>query len=363
MASIFNPNVFTFSAEQIRDLAQLLFENTINGDDFRPFHTIIPGIVTDKEVGFVGDIGPVGKAGQGCSPTWTSMAAPTRKVTWSPKIWEIPIAICATDMENQISTYSRKWGLDPDNIEGTDYQRIAYELLDKAVKKMFWRLIWFGDVDAANFNDSPAGVITNGLDVDYVNLFDGFWKQIFDQCTTNPLQKVAIAANSQATYALQKSELTPILAYETFENMILNAPLEVRQMPASEIIIYSTLHLYDKAKQHLFKGANGYIMPVTESLGYAMNGMQDLMINGYRIIALPIFSQLIDEWENSGTAWNLPHRAVMTTKENLQVGVPSTDAVSELSFNFDFRTRENLFHVKDKLDVKIPQPQYLMSGY
>lgn len=364
MAAILTPIATTFSAEQVRAVAELILENFVNGGDFRSYHTILTGIVYDKEVGYVGELSEVGEAHQSCRPIWTSPAAPIEKVLWQPKQWEVAISQCAADLENTLGVYSKKWGGNPDNLEGTDYMALVETLITNAITEMFWRITWFGDTDAANLNGSPAGVITNGKDVKYVNLIDGFWKQSFDQATTNTLQRVTIAANAQATYALQRSTLTPILAWGYFEEMILNAPLDLKAENAANIVIYSTLGLYEKAKQHLYKGdSSGYILAASESIGFAINGMQDLMINGYRITPMPIFDKLINIWENNGTKWNYPHRAIMATKENLQIGVPSTDAIQTLDFAYDALTRQNLMYVSDKIDAKIARPTRIMVAY
>lgn len=364
MTAILNPIATTFTAEQVRTVAELILENFVNGGDFRSYHTILTGIVYDKEVGYVGELSEVGESHQGCSPRWTSQSAPITKVLWQPKQWEVAISQCAADLENTLGVYSKKWGGNPDNLEGTDYMALVETLITNAITEMFWRITWFGDVDAANLNDSPAGVITNGKDPKFVNLIDGFWKQAFDQATSIALQRVIIAANSSATYALQKSTLTPLLAWGYFEEMILNAPLDLKAENAANVVIYSTLHLYEKAKQHLYKGdASGYIMPVAESIGFATNGMADLMINGYRITPMPIFDKLINIWENDGTKWNLPHRAIMATKENLQIGVPSTDAIQTLDFAYDPKSRENLLYCSDKIDAKIARPSRIMVAY
>ena len=75
MKSILDFSKFTFSAEQIRDINELVYEQVLHAPDLDYLHTMFPGIVYDKEIGFVTSSGLVGMKGQGCDPTpqdWNS---------------------------------------------------------------------------------------------------------------------------------------------------------------------------------------------------------------------------------------------------------------------------------------------------
>lgn len=364
MASLFTPNALTFTDEQVRSVQELINDAIVKGGDFKAFVTLVSGIISGKEIGHVGKMSDVGRAASGCEPTWVSPAIPITKNVWAPKGWEIPLQICAKEFLNSLAVYSQKWGTpSPDNMEGTDALTLFETKLEEAISEMFWRWIWFGDEDAANINGSPAGVITNGKDVNLINIVDGFWKQAIAIATSNPLQRVTIAANSSATYALQRSDLSPLLAWGYFEKMIEDAPLVLKGLPASEVVIYSTLGLYEKAIKYLKTAENGYLLPLESSLGQAMNGRQDLMINGYRITPMPIQDQLINDWQNDGTKWNLPHRAIMCTKDNLMVGFPGAAPVETLEYHFDQTKRTNNWFAEDQIDVKFSRNDLIMVAY
>ena len=59
---------FTFSAEQIRDINELVYEGIERLPELSAIHQFYPGIIYDKEVGFITGGGLVGKKGQGCDP-------------------------------------------------------------------------------------------------------------------------------------------------------------------------------------------------------------------------------------------------------------------------------------------------------
>lgn len=53
MASIVNFSNFTFTAEQIRDINELVFDELLHAPELGFIHTLFSGIVYDKEIGFI----------------------------------------------------------------------------------------------------------------------------------------------------------------------------------------------------------------------------------------------------------------------------------------------------------------------
>ena len=92
MAKVLNFDNFSFTAEQIREVKTLLWDEVLEAPEISLIHTIYDNIVYDKEIGFIGKGGMVGKAQQGnTTPVAQAYAIATRKITWTPKGWEILI--------------------------------------------------------------------------------------------------------------------------------------------------------------------------------------------------------------------------------------------------------------------------------
>ena len=155
-------SAFTFTAEQIRNINELVYEGIAKLPELSELHTMYDGIVYDKEIGFITGGGLVGKAAQGCNPTPQDWSVGSRKVTWTPKAWEIYLDECATDLENTMVVYAMNKGTRVDDLTDTDYMAIVVEVLIDAIKEMFYRLIWFGDTDADNvdWHEYPKAAAT-----------------------------------------------------------------------------------------------------------------------------------------------------------------------------------------------------------
>jgi hypothetical protein len=139
---------FTFSAEQIRDINELVYEGIEKLPELSAIHQFYRGIIYDKEVGFITGGGLVGKKGQGCDPQTQDWRVSTRKVLWQPKEWEIFLDECAEDLKNTMVLYAMNQGTRVDDLTDTDYMAIVVEVLIGAVYKFMYRLIWMSDTDA-----------------------------------------------------------------------------------------------------------------------------------------------------------------------------------------------------------------------
>lgn len=114
--------------------------------------------------------------------------------------------MCYEDLENTIAKYCLKTGTNIADLTSTEYMDgIVLPKLTEAMMKMLWRFTWFGDKDAANIDGS--GQITDGLNVELFKTCDGFFKRLFAICAENSGQHTVISANSEASYALQKSKM------------------------------------------------------------------------------------------------------------------------------------------------------------
>lgn len=153
---------FTFTAEQIRDINELVYEGIERLPELSAIHQFYRGIIYDKEVGFITGGGLVGKKGQGCDPQTQDWKVSTRKVLWQPKEWEIFLDECADDLKNTMVLYAMNQGTRVDDLTDTDYMAIVVEVLIGAVYKFMYRLIWMSDTDAeeVDYNDYPLAAAT-----------------------------------------------------------------------------------------------------------------------------------------------------------------------------------------------------------
>lgn len=341
---------FTFTAEQIRDINELVYEEVLHAPDLDYIHTMFSGIVYDKEIGFITSSGLVGKKGQGCDPTPQDWNINTRKVLWQPKTWEIFLDECATDLENTAAVYCMKKGTNMDDLTDTDYMAIVVMVLTDAVRDFMYRLVWFNDTDAANAGEGD-GIITKGVDVDYFNIIDGLFKQLGIAATAHPELLVSIPANAQTTKAAQMAGMTGEAAFELLKSMYYKAPIELRSSGKMRFIV--TRSVADAYQQYLIgKGIESTYKNLVDGMG-GNTGIEALYFLGVPVVPVYIWDKMIQSYNDLGTTFYKPHRAVLVEKENLAVGTPSEEAYGTFDIWYDKTSRKNYVLLKDKLDAKL----------
>lgn len=343
-APIINFSNFTFTAEQIRDINELVFDEVIHAPEITLITTLYPGIVFDKEIGFIGEGGLVGVKNQGCKPTPQEWTIGTRKVVWEPKSWEILLDECWTDLEATAATYALRTGEDRPNLVDTDYMAIVVDVLSVAIKKFIVRLVWFNDEDAANVSDS--GIITDGVDVKYFNIINGLWKQLLEQIAAVPAQRVTVTENAGANYEAQ--ELTPTNANTYLQQLKYKAPLLLRSSENGFIActqsFYDAWEMFNQGKELESMYAN------------LIDGRKVLKAYGIPLIPMPIWDEMIARYEDTGTKLNNPHRALYVMKSNLAVGVDGEDSFDKMDIWYDKKDRMVYIESMGKADAKILNP-------
>ena len=345
MAKVLNFDNFSFTAEQIREVKTLLWDEVLEAPEISLIHTIYDNIVYDKEIGFIGKGGMVGKAQQGnTTPVAQAYAIATRKITWTPKGWEILIHQHRSDIESTAAVYSMKTGSSYSDFTSSDYMAIVLEALALSIKEFVIRLVWFNDTAADVI--ANGGTLTAGTDKTFFNLIDGLWKQILTQYTANAAQRVTISENAGNSYANQA--LLPANVKGYLQSVVFGADINIRKM--TNQFILCTQSVYDAYVQSL-QGVTIESMYVNLT-----NGVKTLMFNGIAIIPIPIWDVIIKAYYNNGTKLVNPHRILYTSKDLLAVGFDSEKSFGDLDVWYDKDTRLVKIEAQGKADAKLLNP-------
>lgn len=349
MAKIVDLSVFNFSTEEIRNINELIMEEIIQAPELAVLHTIYPGVVTDKYVGFIGEGGMVGLPAQDCDPVPQQWNIQGEQKIWKPKRWEVFLTECWKDLENTMAVYSLNKGVNVGDLTNTDYMAIVVQVLGAAIKKMIWRFAWFGDTDADNF--SNGGILTNGVDPEYFRLIDGFWKQLNTAVPVGDQKRVAIAANTATTTQAQFDQLTGQITYETLVNLYQQASIVLRNQP--DVIFACTQSFADGYMKYL-EGKD------LETTYFNLSeGVKALSFRGIPVVPFAIWDEMIYNYENNGTKLNNPHRCLLTTKSNLAIGVAGEDVLSEVDVWYEKKEDRNYMRSRDSIDAKLLQENLL----
>jgi len=356
MAATINLSALTFTADQLRQLNELVVTATLQSPEMALFHTFHSGIKNDREIGIIpGTLGLMGKAAQGCDPVAdTTLGATATLKTWEPKRIEVIIDQCATDIAASMAKLARNLGVGVNDLTSTQYFDFLLELLVMDVPKMIHRHAWFGNKAAANVSDSPAGVITDGVDVDYFNVINGFWYQLAAIYASATDRKTSITENAQSTRALQFSEMSTADAF-AYLNAVIDAAPSVL-LGQSDKVLLVTRSIAQKAYRELQSKGIAY-KPELQT-----NGFEISQWDGIPMYVIPIWDEWINSYENNGTKLNSPHRIVLTTKSNLNIGMEGTGLFENINSFYDMKSRVNRIEVSDAFDAKIIDDRLIQVG-
>ena len=350
---------FTPDNGEINKLSELLFLADYEPDSLGAMFNVLPGQVNGKKVGFVGSFGLVGKAAQGCDPTYNDSILTANEQTWDIRPWDVAESLCFEDLEGTIFQVALRKGTRVADLTNTDYMDyIINPKIEMAIRQMKMRLAWFGDTAAESVAD--GGVIADAGNVPYFTVTDGFWKRLYLLVTANAQRRTTIAANAQTTFAAQDSGIKAAgVATGILNSLIMDAPIELRQ--AADQRIYITLSLADALKYDLQQNNKGSELQ-WESL---FDGIQRTTYQGIELIVDPYMDKVIKGYEGvtGGKAWNKPYRAIYTTKSNMLIGVPGTSDVEDVEVFFDQKDRKNYIYVRDAMGTMIADPNLVQVAY
>lgn len=335
------------AVESLRELIQL---TVFQDENIENIVTMMGGINTGDKLGFIGDMDDVGKVGAGCNPTYVTPNIASAQKVWELGDWQIPLKLCYTDLENTIAQYCLKTGTDIGDITSSEYMDvIVLPKLQEAMKKMLWRISWYGDKSATG--------LSAGVDADLFKSCDGIWKKLFAIGAASAGQKTAIAANSETTTASQKSKIREKgVATDLFDQLRADADSRISDLPGAGIFCTSSLAdalAFDAKKTY------GTIMP-WEKL---FDGIEVSMWDSTPVYKMSIFDRFTNKYQNNGTKINLPHRAVFTSPKNLLVGTQGQNPISELDIWFEKKERMNYMYSTGKLGTLIVEDDLVQVAY
>lgn len=353
------PSDLTWNGKEIMSINEAIFETVFSKPDIHAFHSITPGIVAKQQIAYLGLLGLVGASGAVCNPTPDTNNITMSQKFWDPKNITVRFEDCWKDLEQVFFVWSKKVGIKAKDLTNTDYLTFITDRLKDAIEEAKLRFVWFGDTAAAHYSDSPQGVIKNGILLKYWNAIDGLWKQIYAITAATATSNVAITLNAGASYTLQQfttTDTTNRTAHGILQEMLDQA--DYRLKDAEDKFFLVTWSIYNQYKKELKSYS-----AVEASYELVQNGQKMLMFDGVQVIPFTFWDRMIKAYLDNGTKLYQPHRAVLSTKSNLQIGVESEDAFGSMNvFYADYQSL-NVSEALWKMDAKVVEDYMLVSAY
>ena len=348
-----------FNGKEVMALGETIQESVFTNPEMSLFHEFVEGIKAKQQIAILGIVdGLTGLGDGGCDPTVDVLDISTTQKMWEPESVSNRFAYCWTELKGTFFIWATKNGLEISDLTGTDYLNFIEERLSAALAEEVLRVAWFSDLTADNV--SGTGVITNGTNLGYFNKIDGFFKQIFTIVAADSARLTAglDTRNAGVSYAAQEFDATDVtnrVVTNTLQNMRYGADNRFRSNPSLMYVV--TQSVYDQYERELTEANVAF---TTERLE---NGMAQLSSGSITVVAFDFWDRIIRAYEDNGTTYNLPHRAVLLTKENMQVGTEAIGNLSEIDVFYHRKDKKNYVDTAYRIDVKIIKDENIQVAY
>lgn len=345
----------TLSERDIQELRELVALTVLKNEDFGKYVNIKTGIRHGDQLGFIGEMSALGKSGAGCNPEYGKLSIENSEKRWSLGDWEIAKEICYKELEGTIAELAFKTGTDIADLTGTQFaSQILEPALEVAVQKMIWRIGWFNDKSAAHVGD--GGVITDGVDLELMNVEDGLFKRIFTQVAANGAQRTEIAANAQASAAAQKSALwAKGVATGIVDTVLADADARIAENGG---ILMMTRGMANALANDIKKVYNTQLKWET-----VFSGFDVTEYDGMQVARIGVWDEMIRTYENDGTKLNLPYRIVYGNPQNFLVGTGGSAIFDKFDIWFERKARTNNIYATGKIGTLIGEETLFQAAY
>jgi hypothetical protein len=349
---ILDPADLTFNGQEARDIGEAVIESIFENPAIADLMTVYDGIVTKKQIPFLGTLSKITKKDAGCGSGVSSNNIPMTEKFWEPENLKIWLQLCAEDLINSFWVYAQRLGMDRSDVTGTTIASFVVERMTAAAQEDLLRIIWFNDKDADNV--SGGGVIKNGVSLTDYNIIDGLWKQIFAVVAGNAARRVTISQNAAVSKILQL-DLQDDTALVVFQSLMTKADSRLKSAP-DKILLCTTTLLENYAGYLESKNTDASFLRIE-------NGYSTLRYRNVTIYGIDFWDRTIQADFDNGTTYDLPHRALLTTKMNLAVGSDRLADAESFKVYYSEDTELNNFKGKYRVDAKLLQDYLVQVAY
>ncbi|RKD19011.1 hypothetical protein BCY91_14130 [Pelobium manganitolerans] len=356
--AVINPADLTFNGQEVREFAECIFEELYANPVLDQNHLIVEDIVAKQQIAIFGHLSKITKKDPGCGLGKVTKNIPMSEKFWNPVQLKIWLSECHNQFDATFMVYYKKKGKEYPDLTVTEiFSQWLVEEVSQAAAEDILRIVYFSDTAAKKIAD--GGVFSASVDLTDYDHLNGFFKQAFAIVAANSKQRVTIAKNAGASYAAQTfddNDTTNRVATKILQNLIWNADIRFRNDPNFEIL--ATRSLADQyAKERLNNDKLETVYHREES------GIESIMVLGKKVFIYDIWDRTIQADQDNGTKWNLPHRALAVSKNNMQIGFDEDQAYGDFDVFYDKMTETSNIKGGYKADAVIVEDFRLMFAY
>ena len=365
MATIVADNVNTlgllYGPEQFREL---ILEPTISSPDLTQLLTITDDIKAKKDVLFAKAFSKVTKLDTGCGTVPTVPGMDVEKLTWDPVALEAWIAECGADFEGTFMAWGLGVGYKRHDLQEASiklaagisdtptlqnyWNEFVQDTMEQAIRDDIFRIGYFGDPTI-----TAAKLTAGAADVANYNQLRGLWPQIIALGTAYPkVRAYTIAANQTASQELAEAESRAI-----FRALLVGADRRLLSGQFGQPIIQCTQSIVDNWTDYR-ESKNLETSFKLEEIGLVGPKFRNVTVR-----PVPEWDQILMEDFTIADKIDLPHRAVLTTNANMQLGFDAYDAATKTEGWFNRETKLTHRRGNWKMDAKVMRPFLTRAAY
>ena len=358
MATPIDVSGLTLNAKENPDFSKFVYERVFLLGSLSQNHRVWGGVTMKEQIVFASN-----NILSGIKDATVARPKSGNKPTLTQKYWE-PVKIGDT-MEfdapslnalfkayyDKISRYEQLY-----NIEGSDLEKFLMEVFAVSATSAVHRNVWLGD-KAVAVSGAGASGLKAAADVKFFDAIDGIWKKTFAAVTAGEVKRSTIAKNAAATFALQ--ELAAGESVTIFRDMLKKADPRLKGDQTKVLFVTNTLfqnyieYLQDK----------GTVYDIT----YTTEGFAEVKWNGIPVrnmeIAWDLPIQSYFEQLNTGLAYDKPHRALLTTPDNIPVATLNEGDFDELKAKYEEYERFTWMAYGFTLDAQLLEGYMAVAAY
>lgn len=355
--SVIDKSGYTWSGKQAKTA---IIEQAYSKPIITRFATVQDNIVDTEQIAFLSRVTGVTRKDTGSGVVAQNITSNLSDKTWNP----VSCIMWVSDFYQNVESAFFTWGLakgysraDLQLAKMSDEDPMGYwtefvedQMADAAHEDML-RNMWLGDT--AGDTVANGGVFVDGAAKTLNTILNGFWKQILTGVAATDIPRHDISANQQGTFENQLTGLSAGESLEIFKALLNNS--DDRLKFNDDAIIVCTSEIFENWQD--YKESKN----LESSFKNEDTMLRESIYRDVPIVPLAFLGRAIKTYENDGTKYNNPHRAVLTTPRNMLVGVDVKDGFNQFESWYDKTTR--LVHKRGmyKMDTKIVQEDFMHS--
>lgn len=350
MASKIDVGALTLNPEEAQQLSEAVMEKTFIQGPLNQVHTVETGVQMQKQIVFFNNLDVGGEALTGCTPAEQDGLVATQKY-WTPALIAGRFTHCANDLNVLLKIFQKAQRVEPDFYDRIDSEEMGV-LMAKIIEALNVSIsakAWLADTAAAV---QPGGNFTAaGFNAGLWDQFDGLWKQIFADADIPVYTITENAGASYAAQALAAGESKNIL-----QKMYEGADPRLLGDPTAQFLV--TRSIWDNYLAYLEDTQkNGGVTEVLD------DGRVIMRFRGIPIILMNEWDRTIRKYQDTTSAWFRPHRAVLTTPNNIPIATLNEDDLQNLESFYFQKDKTNIVDYGYYLDAKFLESYMASVAY